>query len=368
MTTLLVTATGESTGKTAIAIALARYAQDRGRRVGYMKPKGTRLQSHVGKTLDRDPMLARELLGTDDEMHEMEPIVYSPTFVRSALEGREQPDELRERVREGFEAISEDRDFVAVEGGGRLTTGGVVDLTDAEVADLLAADVVLVADYESPPDVDDTLAAARRLGDRLVGVIFNRVSDAAYDEVESVVAPFLEGKGIPVVGVLPREASLAGVTVAELADELGVETLTDVPTDGVVERFLVGAMSGESALRFFRRTKDAAVITGGDRTDIHTAALEAPGIKCLVVTGGRRPPGAVLGKAAEKGVPVLLSSADTLSTLERAEDVIRSGRTRDEHTVDVMASLLRDHADVDALIGDGSEGTADGDDEDEEDA
>jgi len=357
MNTVLVTATEESTGKTAIAIALGRHAQTQGRTVGYMKPKGTRLQSHVGKTLDRDPMLARELLGTDDEMHEMEPIVYSPTFVRSAMEGREQPDELRERVREGFDAVADGRDFVVVEGGGRLTTGGVVDLTDAEVASLLDAEVVLIAEYGTPNDVDDTLAAARRLGDRLLGVIFNRVSDAAYDEVESVVAPFLERKGIPVVGVLPRDPDLAGVTVADLATELGVEVLTDVPTDGVVERFLVGAMSGEEALRFFRRTKDAAVITGGDRTDIHTAALEAPGITCLVVTGGRRPPGTVLGKATEKGVPVLLSSADTLSTLERAEDVIRGGRTRDEHTVDVMGSLLTDHADVDALLGGGDADT-----------
>jgi BioD-like phosphotransacetylase family protein len=351
MRTLLVTATEESTGKTAIALALARHAQDRGLRVGYMKPKGTRLQSHVGKTLDRDPMLARDLLGTDDEIHEMEPIVYSPTFVRSALERREQPTELAERVREGFDAVREDRGFVVVEGGGRFTTGGVVDLTDADVAELLSATVVLVADYGSPPDVDETLAAARDLGDRLLGVVFNRVSETAYDEVESVVAPFLEEEGVPVVGVLPREPDLAGVTVAELADELGVETLTDVPTDGVVERFLVGAMSGESALRFFRRTKDAAVVTGGDRTDIHTAALEAPGVSCLVVTGGRRPPATVLGTAAGRGMPVLLSATDTLSTLERAEEIVRSGRTRDERTVEVMRSLLTDHADVDTLLG-----------------
>ncbi|WP_251343579.1 phosphotransacetylase family protein [Haloplanus halophilus] len=351
MNTLLVTATGESTGKTAIAVALGRHAQARGRSVGYMKPKGTRLQSQVGKTLDRDPMLARELLDTDDEMHEMEPIVYSPTFVRSALEGRERPDELRERVREGFDAVAEGRDLVIVEGGGRVTTGGVVDLTDADVAELLDAEVVLVAEYGTPTDVDETLAAARRLGDRLAGVLFNRVADAAYDEVESLVAPFLEGKGIPVLGVLPRESELAGVSVADLAGELGAELLTDVPTDGVVERFLVGAMSGEEALRFFRRTKDAAVVTGGDRSDIHTAALEAPGVKCLVLTGGRRPPAAVLGTAAEKGVPILLCSADTLTTLERAEEVVRSGRTRDERTVEVMGDLLTDHADVDALLG-----------------
>jgi BioD-like phosphotransacetylase family protein len=351
MTTLLVTATGESTGKTAVAVALGRLAQARGRSVGYMKPKGTRLQSHVGKTLDRDPMLARELLGTDDEMHEMEPIVYSPTFVRSAMEGRERPDELRERVREGFEAVSAGRDLTVVEGGGHLTTGGVVDLTDPDVADLLDADVVLIAEYGTPADVDEVLAAARQIGDRLTGVLFNRVADAAYDEVETLVAPFLEERGIPVLGVLPREAELAGVTVGDLADELGAELLTDVPTDGVVERFLVGAMSGESALRFFRRTKDAAVVTGGDRTDIHTAALEAPGIRCLVLTGGRRPPTTVLGTAAEKGVPILLCSGDTLTTLERAEEVVHGGRTRDEHTVEVMDDLLTDHADVDALLG-----------------
>ncbi|MFB6109015.1 MAG: phosphotransacetylase family protein [Haloplanus sp.] len=352
MRTLLVTATAESTGKTAIAIALGRHARDRGLDVGYMKPKGTRLQSRVGKTLDEDPLLARELLDTGAETHEMEPIVYSPTFVQGVLEGRERPDDLRERVREGFDALSEGRDLMLVEGGGRLTTGGIVDLTDPDVADLLDAEVVLVADYESPMDVDDVLADARRVGDRLVGVLFNGVADAAHDEVETLVAPFLEREGVPVLGVLPREPELAGVTVGELAAELGAETLTDAPTDAVVERFVVGAMSGEEALRFFRRTKDAAVVTGGDRADIHTAALEAPGVKCLVLTGGKRPPSAVLGRAEERGVPVLLLPGDTLTAVERAEAVVRSGRTRDERTVDVMYDLLAAHADVDDLLGD----------------
>ena len=155
MTTLLVTATGESTGKTAIAIALGRQAKARGRSVGYMKPKGTRLQSHVGKTIDRDPMLARELLGTDDEMHEMEPIVYSPTFVRSAMEGRERPDELRERVREGFDAADEaDPDRVAA----NAAVSTVLDLcTDVGLATYLE-DFGDVPDREAFLDVVPEMA------------------------------------------------------------------------------------------------------------------------------------------------------------------------------------------------------------------
>ncbi|SFR44880.1 phosphotransacetylase family protein [Halogeometricum limi] len=359
MNTLLVTSTHESTGKTAVTLALGKLAQERGRSVGYMKPKGTRLQSNVGKTLDEDPMLAREVLGLDAEMHQMEPVVYSPTFVDGAIRGQEDGDELGEIIEEYFEQLSADKDLMLVEGGGVWSTGGIVDLTDVDVAERLDAGVLLVSHYEKPGDVDDVLAAAEQFDDRLAGVLFNGVSDAAFDELEQEVVPFLEGRGVPVLGVVPRERELAGVTVDGLADELGADVATQGGSDAYVERFLVGAMGGDAALRYFRRTKNAAVITGGDRSEIITAAIEAPGVKAIILTGGHRPSPAVLGKAEERGVPVLLVNGDTLSVVDRAEDVIHSGRTRDEETVARMRDLLFEHTDVDSLVG----GDVSGDDE-----
>ncbi|QCC57505.1 phosphotransacetylase family protein [Natrinema thermotolerans] len=350
--TLLVSSLEASAGKTAITLALARLAAaDEGDSVGYMKPKGTRLQSNVGKTLDEDPLLARDLLELAAELHDLEPVVYSPTFIEQAIRGREDPDELRERVQEAFETLAADRDRMFVEGGGRYDVGGIVDLADPDVAELLDARVLLVAPYEIPADVDDVIAAADRFGDRLAGVVFNGVSDAAYDGLETDVVPFLEGRGIPVHGVLPSERELSGVTVADLADELGAETLVADGAESYVERFTVGAMGADSALRHFRRTRDAAVITGGDRAEIHTAALEAPGVRCLILTGGHRPSSAITGKAREKGVPILSVRTDTLTTVERAEDVVRSGRTHTADTVDRMQRLLSDHADVDSILG-----------------
>lgn len=350
-TTTLVTSIAESTGKTAITLALARAAADRGQAVGYMKPKGTRLESHVGKTLDSDPLLAKDLLGLDEEVNDMEPVVYSPTFVQEAIRGREDPAALRERVLEAYDRIAADRDHVVVEGGGTVTTGGIVELTDADVAEAFDARAILVAGYRRASDLDEVLAAADDLGETLAGVVFNAVPESALDELGSDVVPFLQGRGIDVLGIVPREQSLAGVTVGDLAEELGAELLTDGATDAYVERFSVGAMSAEAALQYFRRTKDVAVITGGDRSEIHTAALESPGVRCLILTGGHRPPGAVLGKAEEKGVPVLSVRGDTISTIDRAEGVIRSGRTRDRETVERMGELLAEHADVDALLG-----------------
>ena len=352
MNTLLITATEESTGKTAIALALATIAHERGHSVGYMKPKGTRLQSNVGKTLDEDPMLARELLDLDAEMHELEPVVYSPTFIDGAMRGQEDPAELSEQIRTQFDGLAEGRDLMIVEGGGSLTTGGIVGLTDSDVADLLDADVMLVADYTQPADIDGILAAVDDLGENLAGIVFNRIADTAFEELNSDVIPFLESRGIEVFGAVPQETDLAGVSIADLADELGADTLTDIETDAVVERFLVGAMGGDEALRYFRRARDAAVITGGDRSDIHTAALEASGVKCLILTGGHRPSPAILGRAAEANTPVLQINTDTLTAVERAESVVRSGRTRDRRTVETMADLLTERVDVDALIGD----------------
>ncbi len=347
----LVASIADGTGKTAVTLALAQLDQERGRRVGYMKPKGTRLQSSAGKTLDRDPMLARELLGLEGEIHQLEPIVYSPTFVNEAIRGQEGPDELGDVVEERFRGLDDDVDRTFLEGGGDWTTGGIVDLTDVDVAERLDATVLLVATYGTAEDLDDVLAAADAFGDRLAGVLFNDVADAVYDELESEAVPFLERRGIPVFGVLPHDPELAGVTVDDLVAELGAEVAVEGDGDARIERFLVGAMGGDTALRYFRRTKDAAVITGGDRPEIVVAALEAPGVNAVILTGGHRPPAAVLGTAEDRGVPVVLAAGDTLSVVERAESILESGRARNEDTVDRMRDLLHTHADVDAILG-----------------
>lgn len=348
--TLLVSALEESTGKTAIALALARLARADGESVGYMKPKGTRLESRVGKTLDEDPLLAAEVLDLEADLADLEPIVYSPTFIRQAIRGREEPADLAARVQEAHETLASGCDRLIAEGGGRHDLGGIIDLTDGDVAELLEADVLLVAPYERPGDVDAILAAREAIGERLVGVLFNAVADANRDELEADVIPFLEGRDIPVGGVLPYDRELAGVTVSDLATELGGTLLVETGADAFVERFTVGAMGADSALSQLRRTTNTAVITGGDRADVQAAALEVSSVQCLILTGGHEPAGRIVGRADEEGVPIVTVQTDTLTTVERAEEVVSSGRTRDAWTVERIEALLQDHAALDIFL------------------
>lgn len=349
--TLLVTSTAAGSGKTAVAIALAELAADRGLRVGYMKPKGTRLRSREGRLRDEDPGLAREVLDLADDLEDMSPITYSETFLREALRGRERPPALRETLRTAHETIATDRDVVILEGARSVATGGVVDLADPAMLDLLDARAVVIDRYEGPERLDDLLWSLEPLRDRLEGVVFNHVDADRRDDLEAEVVPYLESRGIGTLGILPRERELAGIRIADLADDLGASVLTDAPTDAYVERFVVGAMGAEAALRHFRRTSDAVVITGGDRPEIHAAALEAPGVRCLLLTGGYRPKDHVIATAERRDVPILTVSMDTLGALEQAESILSEGRTRDAATVGRMRELLSAHADVDALLG-----------------
>jgi BioD-like phosphotransacetylase family protein len=351
MNPILVTSTAKGTGKTAVALALAQIAAKRGLDVGYMKPKGTHIQSAVGKTLDTDPILARQVLDLDAELSKLEPVVYSRTFVQEVLKGRENPDRLTERLSASYDVLAAEHDLMIVEGGG-LITGAAIGLTDAEVARVIDARAILVAAYTEPRDVDEAIDGAARFDEQFGGVLFNSVGDAAYDGLTTDVVPFLETSGIRTFGTLPRVQALAGVTIAELATALGATIRTETAsTDRFVERFVVGAMGADTALSQFRRTRDAVLVTGGNRSEIQTAALQAPGIEAVLCTDGLEPSAAVLGRAESADIPMLLVSTDTTTAIGRVEDIVHSGRARNERTVDRMVSLLRDYADMDAMLG-----------------
>lgn len=349
MPATLITATHEGTGKTAIALALAQLTTDRGFTVNYMKPKGTRVQSHLGKTIDRDPVFAKELLDLDVPLEVMEPIIYSSTFIQGVLRGHENVDTLQTTVVDRFNQLENDAEYVFVEGGNDLDSGAIVDLTDPQLAELLDLEVILVSRYTNPRDVDTTLAAARRCSN-LKGVIFNAVADADMESLTTDVIPFFRDHNLNVLGTIPRSRELAGVSVEQLAEELGATVNADAGMSKLIERFTIGAMSGDAAASHLRRIRDAAVITGGDRADIQSVALEAPGVGCLVLTGGFEPSDAILGRARTNEVPILTVRADTRTTISRAEEIIQSGRASDPRSIERMRQLLVDHAAIDSIL------------------
>jgi len=147
-----------------------------------------------------------------------------------------------------------------------------------------------------------------------------------------------------------RQQMLQAISVGELAEVLNAEFLA-LPDkkDVLVEHLLVGAMSVEQALPYIRRVSGAkAMITGGDRADMHLVALETA-TRCLILTGHLHPMPEVLRRAEEVGVPVLLVRGNTMDTVETIESVYGKTRLGQEAKLQQFELLLEEHFDFGRL-------------------
>jgi len=194
-----------------------------------------------------------------------------------------------------------------------------------------------------------------------VGAIFNFVGPDAAEELKGPLGAHLAARGIPVLGALPEDELLGAVTVRELVEHLPAKLLCcEKALDELVVHFVIGAMGVASAAKYFRQLADKAVITGGDRADIQLAALQTA-TKAIILTGNIYPSEVIVKRAQQLGVPLLLAPHDTLSTVERLEQLQGRLRVRESAKVERARALFRQHVDmhkVRAALGLGEPGSA----------
>ncbi|RSD34704.1 MAG: DRTGG domain protein, partial [Methanohalophilus sp.] len=70
----------------------------------------------------------------------------------------------------------------------------------------------------------------------------------------------------------------------------------------------------------------------------------------LILTGNLRPSEAVLGSADEAGVVVVLVKGDTLSTIERMENLIGHARIQQKTKIETIVRLIEENVDVDSIL------------------
>ncbi|MDD3825614.1 MAG: phosphotransacetylase family protein [Anaerolineae bacterium] len=343
MVTLYIASTETFSGKSALCVGLGRHFQHDGYRIGYMKPVSTAARLAAGLA-DEDAEFIQQTFGVPDSMDDMVPVGVTPRVVEAILSGEE--IDFQARLMEAYQRVAHGRDVVILEGGSTLREGHIVGLPTAKVADLLGARELVVVKYNDDVQLlDDVLTAQSRLGPSLIGAVLNAVPRQRMPFVQEKVKPGLQERGVPVLAVLPQERLLLSVSVGDLAEFLNGRILCcEEKADELVEHLMVGAMSVDSALTYFRRKPNKAVITGGDRPDIQLAALETS-TKCLILTGNLHPSPIILGRAEEVGVPMILVRQDTLTAVEVIERFFGKTRFHLEKKVQRFQEMLEDRFD-----------------------
>ncbi len=322
MIPILVASTTGYAGRTFLSLGLALKLKEMGRTVGLVKPLGTAPVTIGGAVYDADAQFIKDQLGLDEPLGVVSPFVMSYETETLLLQGKE--IEARKKVLDACSAFKK-KDFLIIGGAEDLFAGSLLGLDALSLADALKAQVLVVEPWRGEVSADALFGAKTMLGKRFLGGVINKTPEAVLGHAKDAVRPFLEKKGVNVFGVIPRDKFLEAVTVQQLNEILAGRVLCcEDRLDGFVENFLIGAMDVDSALNYFRRTQNKAVITGAYRSDIQLAALETS-TACIILTGGFQTNEVVLGKARARGVPILSVPDDTFSAIDKIE--LRMGKT-----------------------------------------
>jgi BioD-like phosphotransacetylase family protein len=322
---LYVISTQDFTGKSAICVVLMHRMVHDGYKVGYIKPFSSAARVRGESQIDEDARFVKETLDLPEPVEVLAPVVVTRQKLREHLTTGGQ--DYTETVLKAVEQVGQGRDIVVMEGSANFREGYVVGLSPTTVVEFLDAQVIAVVGhrYSSMQVIDDALTAKTRLGDRLVGIIINMVPADRVGYTQELIKPYLEQQGIKTMAILPHQSILRSVSVGEINDALKGSVMCYGCDDDLVENLVVASMGLEHSLEHFRRVKNKAVVVGSDRPDIQMDALETS-TRALILTGNLEPTQQVRERADLENVAIVLSSFDTLETIEKMETIFERSR------------------------------------------
>jgi len=354
---VFIAATRQNDGKTTTSLGLIAALQNHFPRIGYIKPVGQRFVQVEEQNIDEDTVLMDAVFRLNCPLVDMSPIAVEPDFTRKYLQTANN-EVLVKKIRDAFDRVAWEKDFVLCEGSGHAGVGSVFDLSNAQVAKILGCKAIIVTQGGIGKPIDEVAlnqALFEKEGVEIIGVILNKVLGKKLDYITDFARRGLKRKGLELLGVIPHQSILSSPTVELIQDELDAELLNKpLAVNTLVQDVVVGAMGAQNAMRFFKR--GVLLITPGDREDIVLAACT--GIETnspdqmagIVLTGGLRPTNGVLKVIRSMPIPVLLAQADSYEVASKVHDLTVKTRPADAEKISLIRDIIAQSVNVKKII------------------
>src|SRR5882724_4948078 len=253
---VFIAATRQNDGKTTTSLGLIAALQTYFPRIGYIKPVGQRFVEIEEQKIDEDTILMDAVYQLNCPLVDMSPIAVEPDFTRKYLQSSNN-DALVKKIQQAFDRVSWENDFLLCEGSGHAGVGSVFDLSNAQVAKILGAKVIIITRGGIGKPIDEVClnqALFEKEGVEIIGVILNKVLGDKIDSVTDFARRGLKRKGLELLGVIPHQSMLSCPTVELVCEELRGERLNNGgDRRGLISGVIVGAMGAQHAMNFFRR-------------------------------------------------------------------------------------------------------------------
>jgi BioD-like phosphotransacetylase family protein len=354
---VFIAATRQNDGKTTSSLGIIGALQNYYPRIGYIKPVGQRFVEIEEQKIDEDTVLMDSVFRLNCPLVDMSPIAVEPDFTRKYLQSSNN-EALVKKIQKAFDRVAWEKDFVLCEGSGHAGVGSVFDLSNAQVAKILGAKVIIVTQGGIGKPIDEVSlnqALFEKEGVEIIGVILNKVLGAKIDYITEFARRGLKRKGLELLGVIPHQRVLSSPTVGLIREELHATMLNETgDLQNLVDDVTVGAMGAHNAMGFFKR--GVLLITPGDREDIILAASASldenkeEAMSGIILTGNLRPVSSVLKVIQNMSIPVLLSAEDSYQVASKVHDLTVKTRPGDLQKITLIRDMIAKNVDLEKIL------------------
>jgi BioD-like phosphotransacetylase family protein len=378
---LFLAATGQNRGKTTASLGLLDGFRRRGYRTGFCKPVGQRTLIIDGEPADEDAVLMKTVFDLPDSFTAMSPVHIPRGLTKRYLAG--EPVEDMEAPILAAQRHFAGHDIWLIEGTGHAGVGAVVGLSNARVASMLRAPVVIVSEGGVGRPIDEIVLNASHFeahGVPVAGAIVNKIRVDESPGIERTLERGLAMHGIPLLGVLPFRPMLSSPSLGMILRGVRGELICQGPDlDAVIDNVAIGAMEPHHMLHHVGpRT---LVIVPGDREDailtlvaahiadkpappavvsnLETLVDETPGAidagpeaKALgiVLTGGYTPRPEVLEAVRQADMFAAIVPDDTYTVASEIHDLLVKIHPEDTGKIELIKALVWEHLHMDRFL------------------
>jgi dethiobiotin synthetase len=359
---LYVAATNQHVGKTTSTLGLIHALSARNINTGYCKPVGqefVELEQEGFPRVDKDTLLFSKVM-----KFEIEPEIHSPIIIGkgATADFLDHPDkyDLNSLIYNSSSQLEKRHEMVVYEGTGHPGVGRVAGLSNAQVAKMLGAGVIMVAKGGIGNTIDRlhlSMAVFREQQVPILGVIINKVRPDKIEKIRHYVGKHLDQIGIPLLGLIPYDKTLSNPLMATIKDAvMGKVLMNEDFLDNQVEEIVAGSLVDKRELKSFKNLLLVVSITRLEEAVLKIKAIaereghhETP-LSGIIVTSS----GIVESKAKDyiekHNIPLIQTHLDTYGSVLKVSRIEVKINTRTPWKVKRANELIRENVDLSLIL------------------
>jgi len=355
---IFIAATGQNSGKTTTSLSLMHLARKKYGRVGFIKPLGPKPTPFRGGLYDKDAVLMAEVFGLEDQIGLMSPVVLHSGSTREILDGRLDAAAVRQRMADALAELDARNDFLIIEGSGHSGVGSVIGLSNAAVARLAGAPVMIVAGGGIGNATDSVvlnLALFRQEGVPVRLVLVNKLQADKRESTMHYLQLAFRDLGVGLQGGFNYSPILANPTLARIAKILD-RPLRATPEEArrIIHHVQLGAASSqrvidlleESTLMMVNSTRDELIVTASSLYHLPTYRAKIAGM----VIAGYNPISTVTQTILDdSGVPYLRTETTNSQAFSTVTGDVSKITAEDDEKLSLVRSMAERDLDFEAI-------------------